>query len=71
MITPELVARINELAKKQRSTGLSVSEQAEQAALRRVYIDGIKVQVKSHLDNAKETAHAHSCGCGCGGTHKH
>jgi uncharacterized protein YnzC (UPF0291/DUF896 family) len=71
MITPELVARINELAKKQRSTGLSVSEQAEQAALRRVYIDGIKVQVKSHLDNAKEAAHTHNCGCGCGGTHKH
>lgn len=71
MITPELVARINELAKKQRSTGLSAAEQAEQTALRRIYIDGIKVQVKSHLDAEKEHKHTHNCSCGCGCHHKH
>ena len=70
MITAELITRINELAKKQRTTGLSAAEQAEQAALRRVYIDGIKSQVKSQLDAAKDTAGG-GCSCGCGGKHKH
>ena len=69
MITAELVARINELAKKQRSGTLTEEEKVEQGALRRIYIDGIKSQVKSQLDAAKEASHAHGCSCGC--QHKH
>ena len=39
MITPELIARINELARKKRSEGLTEEELAEQAKLRRIYLE--------------------------------
>ena len=39
MITPELIARINELSRKQRSTGLTDAEKIEQNKLRREYLD--------------------------------
>lgn len=65
MITPELIARINELARKQREGLLSEVEKEEQAKLRRVYIDNIKNQVKTYLDAAKEHSHSHDCDCGC------
>ena len=51
MITSELIARINELARKKRSVGLSEDELAEQQKLRRIYLDGIRDQVKGMLDN--------------------
>lgn len=51
MITSELIARINELARKKRSVGLSEEELAEQQKLRRIYLDGIRDQVKGMLDN--------------------
>ncbi len=51
----ELVKRINELAKKSREEGLTDAEKAEQATLRREYIDMIKGQVKSQLDNVEFT----------------
>ena len=51
MITPELIARINELSRKKRSVGLTEEELAEQQALRREYLDGIRDQVKGMLDN--------------------
>ena len=51
MITPELIARINELARTKRSVGLSEEETAEQQKLRRIYLDGIRDQVKGMLDN--------------------
>ena len=41
-MTPEMIDRINQLAKKQRTDGLTVEETAEQALLRRQYIDHIK-----------------------------
>jgi uncharacterized protein YnzC (UPF0291/DUF896 family) len=69
MITPELIARINELARKQRTAGLTDTEQAEQAALRRVYIDGIKSQVKAQLDAAQKNTHPCDCNCGCHHNH--
>lgn len=50
MITKELIARINELARKQRTCGLTDEEKAEQAQLRRIYIDCIKDRVKDTLD---------------------
>ena len=51
----DLVKRINELAKKSREEGLNDAEKAEQATLRREYIDMIKGQVKSQLDNVEFT----------------
>lgn len=51
MITPELIARINELARKKRREGLSAKETAEQVSLRRVYLDSIREQMKDILDS--------------------
>ncbi len=64
MIAPETIARINELARKQREQGLTEAEKDEQAKLRRLYIDTIKGQVKAALDTA-QNAHPADCGCGC------
>lgn len=69
MITAELIARINELAKKSRETGLTDSERSEQAELRRRYIDHIKGQVKAHLDSIEIVDHADDCNCGCHDKH--
>ena len=50
-MTKEKIARINELAKKSRTEeGLTEAEKAEQAALRREYID--EQSLRSQLDNA-------------------
>ncbi len=52
MITEEMIARINELAHKQKSPeGLTPEEKDEQAKLRRQYIDSIKANVKAQLNN--------------------
>lgn len=77
MITAEMIARINELAKKQREAALTDEERTEQALLRRQYIDHIKGQVKAQLDASlpskegqhHEHQHDHHCGCGCHGKH--
>ena len=69
MITPELIARINELARKSREAPLTEDELSEQARLRRLYIDGIKGQVKTHLDRV--TIVDSTTDCHCGSHHKH
>lgn len=51
MITSELIARINGLAQKKRTVGLTEEETAEQQKLRRQYLDSIRDQVKGMLDN--------------------
>ena len=51
MITDEKVARINALAKKAREQGLTEAEKAEQAALRREYVDAVKASLEGHLQN--------------------
>ena len=52
MITDEKVARINELARKSRTPeGLTEAEKAEQAALRREYVDAVKQSLQGHLDH--------------------
>ncbi len=50
LITPEMIARINALARKKRTVGLSPQEQQEQSALRAQYIQAIRAQVKAQLD---------------------
>ena len=65
MITPDLIARINELAGKQRTGSLSEAEKEEQTRLRRIYIDCIKGQVREHFDTVEKPPHSPDCGCGC------
>lgn len=45
------IDRINELARKSKAEGLTEEEKAEQAVLRREYIDSFKASLISHLDN--------------------
>ena len=52
MITDEKVARINALARKSRTAeGLTDEEKAEQAALRREYVEAVKESLEGHLGN--------------------
>ena len=50
MITPELLARINELARKKRTVGLTEEELAEQKKLYKIYLAAIRGQVTSLLE---------------------
>ena len=50
MITKEKINRINELAKKAKSVGLTVEEAEERALLRREYIDAFKTDLRSKLE---------------------
>lgn len=52
MITKELLQRINELAGKKRSQGLTSAEQEEQSKLYKVYLASIREQVTTQLDAA-------------------
>ncbi len=69
MITPEMISRINELGRKQKDGGLTEEERAEQATLRRLYIDNIKNQVKVHFDSQKQHIDSADCSCGCHDKH--
>lgn len=45
------IKRINELAKKAKAEGLTPAERAEQAKLRREYIDSVVGNLRAQLDN--------------------
>ena len=45
------IDRINELAKKAKTEGLTEAEAQERAVLRREYIDSVVGNLKGHLDN--------------------
>lgn len=45
------IARINALAKKAKTEGLTPEETAERDALRREYIDAVKASLVGQLDN--------------------
>lgn len=49
----ELIARINELAKKQKTEGLTTAEATEQKALRQRYLKEFRSGFQSHLMNLK------------------
>ena len=51
MITEEMIARINVLAKKSKAEGLTEEEKVEQQELRRAYIDAFKKNLRSQLNN--------------------
>ena len=47
----EVIARINELAKKAKTTGLAPEELQERDKLRRIYIDSVKANLVGQLEN--------------------
>ena len=50
-MTEEKMKRINELARKQKSEGLTPEESEEQKVLRREYIDSFKRSLTSQLES--------------------
>lgn len=51
MIDNKKIERINELARKSKSVGLSETEKAEQAKLRQEYIAAVRRNMRAQLDN--------------------
>lgn len=47
----EVIARINELAAKNKTEGLTPEELAERDKLRRIYIDSVKANLVGQLEN--------------------
>ena len=47
----EVIARINELAKKAKTESLSPEELTERDKLRRIYIDSVKANLVGQLEN--------------------
>lgn len=47
----EVIARINELARKAKTVGLTEEETAERDKLRRIYIDSVTANLRGQLDN--------------------
>lgn len=47
----QVIARINALAKKAKSEGLTAEETAERDKLRRIYIDSVKANLTGQLEN--------------------
>ena len=51
MSIDEVIARINQLAKKAKTEGLSEEELQERDKLRRIYIDNIKAGLVGQMEN--------------------
>ena len=47
----DVIARINELAKKAKTEGLTPEELVERDKLRRIYIDSVKANLVGQLNN--------------------
>ena len=47
----EKIKRINELAKKQKTSGLTTEESAEQAELRKAYLQEFRASFRNQLDH--------------------
>ena len=47
----EVIARINELAKKAKTEGLTAEELTERDKLRRIYIDSVVGNLRGELEN--------------------
>ena len=50
-ITQEKIDRINELYRKSKAEGLTEAEKAEQAALRKEYVENVRMNLRSQLNN--------------------
>ncbi len=47
----DVIARINELAKKAKTEGLTPAERSERDGLRRIYLDSIRENLTSQLEH--------------------
>ena len=47
----DVIARINELAKKAKAEGLTPAERSERDGLRRIYLDAIRENLTAQLEN--------------------
>lgn len=47
----DVIARINELAKKAKAEGLTLAERSERDGLRRIYLDAIRENLTAQLEN--------------------
>lgn len=50
-MTPETIQRINELARKAKTQGLTPEEAQEQKRLRQEYLDSVRKNLVSQLEN--------------------
>ena len=50
-MTEERIARLNELARKKKTVGLTEEEKQEQAMLRQEYLAAIRASLEAQLDN--------------------
>ncbi|MCA9767125.1 MAG: DUF896 family protein [Carnobacterium sp.] len=53
MLSKDQIARINELAKKAKNEGLSLSEQTEQKKLRESYLAAFRGGMRNHIEGLK------------------
>lgn len=53
MLNQEKIQRINELARKSKNEGLSLSEQKEQKELRQEYLNNVRQSFKNQLTSVK------------------
>ncbi|MBD7945117.1 MULTISPECIES: DUF896 domain-containing protein [Psychrobacillus] len=53
MLSKEKLARINELAKKSKSSGLSIEEAKEQSALRKEYLETFRATMRDTIESVK------------------
>ncbi|ASZ07708.1 MULTISPECIES: DUF896 family protein [Enterococcus] len=53
MLSPEKIARINELAKKKKAEGLSKEEEKEQILLREEYLTAFRSGMRHHIEGMK------------------
>ena len=53
MLSPDKIERINVLARKKKSEGLSPEEAQEQAALRQEYLASLRHGMRNHIEGMK------------------
>ena len=53
MLSPEKITRINELAQKKKTEGLTADEEKEQLALREEYLSAFRSGMRHHIEGMK------------------
>lgn len=53
MLTPEKIERLNALARKKKSEGLTPEEITEQQALRQEYLANLRYGMRNHIEGMK------------------
>ena len=53
MLDPKKIERINELARKKKTVGLTPVEQDEQLLLRQVYLEAFRGGMRNHIEGLK------------------